>query len=131
MNLFKVIKIIIDDKIYQRDGHNERVNKINSILKLTKKYNTKPFTVEDRKYIVEYSKGRFWYDGQPITIKNIINKFSYWHVHHWRVYPEGDKCGYETNIVPGYFSKKNIYIFLEEESKSIDRIITAFNVEKE
>jgi len=130
MNIFKIVKIIIEDKKYKENGYNKRVNEINSTLKLYRTYNTKPFIIDGEKYIVEYSKGRFWYDNERITLKKIIYKFSYWHVHHWLVYPSGGKCGFGTSIVSGYFSKKNIYKFLEQESKRIDNIVNKLNAVK-
>jgi hypothetical protein len=121
MNIIKILKIVISDKIHKTNGRNKRVAEVNHLLRLCSSYETEPFITNNNKFIVEYKRPQFWYDNQPITINNILNKFKYWHVEHWLVYPNGGRCGFATGMVDGMFTKKNIYNWLKKESKRIDK----------
>lgn len=123
MRILKIFKIIRDDKKLGIENRHNRADEINQLLKLNKYYYTKPLiTQKCNTYVVEYKRPQFWYDNESITIKNILNKVASWHVSHWLVYASGSKCGFSTSIVYGIFSKKNIYIWLERESKRVDRL---------
>ena len=124
MKLLKIIKIIIDDKKYGSKGRNDRVTEINQLLRLEKTYFTPEYKCGSRKYVVEYKRFRFWYDNRPITLRAIWECFGSWHVMHWLACEKGIRCGFETAIVRGRFSKKRIYRWLENESRRLEKVLS-------
>jgi hypothetical protein len=125
MKLLKILKIIITDKIYGSLNRDKRVTEINGLLHLHKNYYTDKVKTENgNEYVAEYGRHPFWYDDQPITIKEIFNKYKDWHVMHWLCYPNSNsKCGFNSSIVKGRFTKKHIYQWLINQSKIIDKIL--------
>ncbi len=121
LKVFRILKIISDDKKLGQNGRNDRVTEINKLLGVTKRYETPVLDTGKNKYVVEYTRPQYWYDMRPITFKDTFRLFTMWHVHLWKADGKS-RTGFSTAMVYGCGTRK-VKEFLERESRVYDAIL--------